>query len=377
MPTAESMPSKCKSSPKCNAGKSAREVASKLLKDSTPSRANDRYRAILCNALSQDISVIKMEHLDIVHPGPGEVRIAMRACAVNFPDILMIQGKYQYKPELPFAPGTEGAGDIVEVGDGVTDWHVGDAVGVGMRSGGFAESVTVPESALRPIPKGFDYVEMAAFTFVYLTAYVGLVCRGALQEGETVLIHGAAGGIGLAAVEVAKILGATVIATASTDEKLEVVRARGADHTINYTLPDGKMGGFRERVKELTGGQGADVIYDPVGGDVFDESTRCIAWGGRLLVIGFTSGRIATVPTNIPLIKGFSVVGVRSGEYGRRNPAKGRENLETINRWASEGRFRPYICKTFPLEKAEDALRMLADRKAVGKVVVTMESPSR
>ena len=326
---------------------------------------------MLCKEFGPPESLV-LEEVDSPPLQEGHVRIAVHAAGVNFPDILMIQGKYQYKPELPFTPGTEGAGDIVEVGDGVTDWHVGDAVGVGMRSGGFAESVTVPESALRRIPKGFDYVEMAAFTFVYLTAYVGLVCRGAVQEGETVLIHGAAGGIGLAAVEVAKILGATVIATASTDEKLEVVRARGADHTINYTLPDGKMGGFRERVKELTGGQGADVIYDPVGGDVFDESTRCIAWGGRLLVIGFTSGRIATVGSNIPLIKGFSVVGVRAGEYGRRDPEKGRENLEAIFRWASEGKLRPHVCQTFDLEQTLDALRMLADRHAIGKVVVTM-----
>lgn len=330
------------------------------------------YRAVVCNEISEDISVIGVEELRVKHPGPGEVRIAMRACAVNFPDILMIQGKYQHRPELPFSPGTEGAGDIVEVGEGVTDLKVGDAVGVGMRSGGFAESIVVPESSVRVIPPGFSYVEAAACISAYLTAYVSLVRRGEVQEGETVLVHGAAGGVGLAAVEVAKLLGATVIGTASTEEKLRVVREKGADHTINYSLDDGKMGGFREEVKELTGGRGADVIYDPVGGDVFDESLRCIAWGGRLLVIGFTSGRIATVPSNIPLIKGFSVVGVRAGEYGRRDPAKGKENMEAVNRWAAEGKIRPHVCETFDLDHAEDALRMLADRKAIGKVVVTM-----
>ena len=335
----------------------------------------DRYRAIVCNALSEDISVIRLEQLEVVHPGPGEVRIALKACAVNFPDILMIQGKYQHKPELPFTPGTEAAGDVVEVGEGVEGLRVGDAVGLGMRSGGFAESVVVPASAVRPIPTGFEYIEAAAYLSSYLTAYVALVRRGQVAEGDTVLVHGAAGGVGLAAVEVAKILGATVIATASTDAKLEVVRAKGADHTINYSLPEGKMGGFREEVKELTGGRGADVIYDPVGGDVFDESLRCIAWGGRLLVIGFTSGRIATVPSNIPLIKGFSVVGVRAGEFGRRDPVKGRENVETVMRWASEGRLRPHICETFDLEHAQEALEMLADRKAIGKVVVTMDPP--
>lgn len=334
--------------------------------------ANSRFRAIVCHAISDDISAIRMEHRDITQPGPGEVRIALQACAVNFTDILMIQGKYQHKPELPFIPGTEAAGDIVEVGDGVTGLRIGDAVGVGTPCGGFAESIVVPTTAVRPIPTGFDYVEAAAFTSAYLTAYVALVRRAAVKEGETVLVHGAAGGMGLAAVEVAKILGATVIATASTDDKLEVVRAKGADYTLNYSLPEGKMGGFREQVKELTGGQGADVIFDPVGGDVFDESTRCIAWGGRLLVIGFTSGRIASVPSNIPLIKGFSVVGVRAGEYGRRDPAKGRENLEIVTRWASEGRIRPHICQTFNLEGVEGALGTLANRKAIGKVVLTM-----
>jgi len=331
-----------------------------------------QYRAWVCNELSDDISIIQMEQRDVVSPGPGEVRIALRACSVNFTDILTIQGKYQHKPPLPFIPGAEGAGDIVEVGEGVTGLKVGDPVGVGMGTGGFAESVVVPAKAVRSIPDGYNYIEAAGFTSAYLTAYVALVRRGELQKGETVLIHGAAGGVGLAAVEMAKVLGATVIATASTDEKLEVVREKGADHTINYTLPEGKLGGFREKVKELTGGKGADVIYDPVGGDVFDESTRCIAWGGRLLVIGFTSGRIATVGSNIPLIKGFSVVGVRAGEYGRRDPKKGRENLEAIFRWASEGKLRPHVCQTFDLEQSLDALRMLADRRAVGKVVVTM-----
>jgi NADPH2:quinone reductase len=366
---AESMQSKCKPSPRCEANKFIGPAKSHK---GTFGTVSGQYRAIVCNELADDISIIKLEQRDITHPGPGEVRIAMRACAVNFSDILTIQGKYQHKPDLPFTPGTEGAGDIVEVGNGVMDWHVGDAVGVGVRSGGFAESITTPVQTLRPIPNSFSYEEAASFTSAYLTAYVALVRRGNVQEGETVLIHGAAGGVGSAAVEIAKILGATVIATASSDEKLEFARARGADHTINYIMPDGKMGGFREEVKALTDGQGADVIYDPVGGDVFDESLRCIAWGGRLLVIGFTSGRIATVPSNIPLIKGFSVVGVRAGEYGRRDSAKGAENLETINRWASEGRFRPHICQTFPLEQIEAALRTLEDRKALGKVVVTM-----
>jgi len=334
--------------------------------------AGGTYRAMVCNELSEDISVLRMEDWKTTPPGPGQVRVALRACALNFPDILTVQGKYQHKPDLPFIPGTEGAGDIVEIGEGVTEYKVGDTVGVGMRSGGYAESIVVPTSAVRPMPTGFSYIETAAYLSSYLTAYVALVRRGHVQPGETVLIHGAAGGVGLAAVEVAKILGATVIATAGTDEKLAVVRERGADHVINYTLSDGKLGGFREQVKDLTDGRGADVIYDPVGGDVFDESLRCIAWGGRLLVIGFTSGRIATIPSNIPLIKGFSVVGVRAGEFGRRDPVKGKENVDTIVRWASEDKFRPHVCQTFPLENALEALQMIADRMAIGKIVLTM-----
>ena len=195
---------------------------------------------------------------------------------------------------------------------------------------------------------------------------MALVCRGNLQPGETLLVHGATGGVGLAAVDIGKLLGATVIATSASSEKLKVVKSRGADHVLNLT------GGFREQVKELTGGGGADVIYDPVGGDVFDESVRCIAWNGRLLIIGFAGGRIPSLPVNMPLIKGFSVIGVRAGEYGRRDPAAGRANIEAIMRLAADGKIRPHICARFPLERAVDALRMLQNREAIGKVVIEM-----
>ncbi|CAJ1411825.1 unnamed protein product [Effrenium voratum] len=316
--------------------------------------------------LSDDIGSIELVEADLPPPGEGEVRLKLKACSINFPDLLMIQGKYQFKPDLPFSPGMEGSGVVTELGPGVNNVSIGHEVVAGLRIGGFAEEVNAAAAACRPIPKGMDFVKAAAYPAAYLTAYVALVVRGNLKSGETLLVHGSTGGVGLAAVEVGKLLGATVIATSASDEKLKTVKERGADHVLNVTK------GFREKVKELTGGKGADVIYDPVGGDVFDESVRCIAWNGRLLVIGFTSGRIPSVPVNMPLIKGFSVVGVRAGEYGRRDPEAGKENIAAIDGWASEGKIDPYVCATFPLERAVDAMRMLQDRRAVGKVVLTM-----
>lgn len=323
-------------------------------------------RAMRVHELSDDIGSIELGEADLPPPGEGEVRLKLKACSINFPDLLMIQGKYQFKPDLPFSPGMEGSGIVTELGPGVDNVSVGDEVVAGLRIGGFAEEVNAAAAACRPIPKGMDFVKAAAYPAAYLTAYVALVVRGNLKPGETLLVHGSTGGVGLAAVDVGKLLGATVIATSASDEKLKTVKDRGADHVLNVTK------GFREKVKELTGGKGADVIYDPVGGDVFDESVRCIAWNGRLLIIGFTSGRIPSVPVNMPLIKGFSVVGVRAGEYGRRDPEAGKENIKAIDSWASEGKIDPYVCATFPLERAVDAMRMLQDRQAVGKVVLTM-----
>jgi NADPH:quinone reductase len=322
-------------------------------------------RALVVRALSDDLSTLKLEERALPAPGKGEVRVRLRAASVNFPDILMVQGKYQLKPDLPFSPGMEGAGDVVAVGDGVTRVKAGDKVVFGSRFGCYAEEIVVSEAAVRALPHGFDYAKGAAYPAAYLTAYVGLVRRGTLQAGETLLVHGAAGGVGLAAVDLGKLLGVTVIATASSDEKRAFLKSYGADHILPSS-------GFREAVKDLTQGRGADVIYDPVGGDVFDESVRCIAFDGRLLVIGFTSGRIPTVSVNMPLIKGFSVVGVRAGEYGRQFPAKGVENIHTIDAWASEGKIRPHVCATFPLERALEAMAMLQNRKVIGKVVLTM-----
>ncbi len=323
-------------------------------------------RAMLVHELAEDISTIRLDEIDLPPPGAGEVRLQLKACSINFPDILMIQGKYQFKPSLPFSPGMEGAGVITALGPDVTGLNVGDKVVAGLRIGGFAEEVNASASACRPIPAGMGFVKAAAYPAAYLTAYVALAVRGRLKAGETLLVHGSSGGVGLAAVEVGKLLGATVIATSASDEKLKTVKARGADHVLNVSA------GFKDRVKELTNGRGADVIYDPVGGDVFDESVRCIAWNGRLLVIGFTSGRIPTVPVNMPLIKGFSVVGVRAGEYGRRDPEAGRKNIETIDQWAADGKIDPHVCATFPLENAVDAMKLLQTRQAVGKVVITM-----
>ena len=307
---------------------------------------------------------LQWEEVPTPAPGAGQARVAVKASSLNFPDILMIQGKYQYRPPLPFVPGMEGAGEVIEVGDGVTSVAVGDGVVGGLRTGGFAEEAIAQASAVRKIPKGMDFVAAAAYPAAYLTAYVALKRRGNLQPGETLLVHGAAGGVGLAAVDLGLHFGARVIATASSDEKRNFLSLRGA----NLVLPST---GFREAVKEFTGGLGADVIYDPVGGDVFDESVRCIAFDGRLLVIGFTSGRIPEISVNMPLIKGFSVVGVRAGEYGRRFPDRGRDNLDAIDALAEAGAIRPYVCATFPLDQAVEAMQMLQTRKVIGKVVVT------
>jgi NADPH2:quinone reductase len=329
-------------------------------------------RAVVCEALSDDIGTVVLKELELGDPGPGEVRVRLKACAVNFPDLLMIQGKYQFKPPLPFAPGGEAAGDVEACGAGVTSVKEGDPVVVGMRYGGFAEAVNVQADQVRPLPGSMDYAKGASYQTAYLTAYVALYRRGDLQPGETLLVHGATGGVGMAAVDLGKHFGAKVIATGGRDDKLAVVKARGADHVINYTQPDGSLGGFRDEVKALTDGRGADVIYDPVGGDVFDESMRCINWGGRLLTIGFTSGRWPQAPVNLILIKQIAVIGVRAGEYGRRDPVRGRENAQALYELAASGSIDPYISHALPLERAVDAMRLLERREVVGKAVVTL-----
>jgi NADPH2:quinone reductase len=319
-------------------------------------------KAVVCRAIAEDIGTLRLEDVTLPPPAAGQARVRIRAAAVNFPDILTVQGKYQHKPELPFTPGTEAAGDVIALGDGVTNVALGDRVIVG-GLGGYAEEMQVPAAGLRKIPDGVGYAEAAAFTVAYLTAYVALVRRAELQAGEWLLVHGAAGGVGLAAVDLGRVLGAKVIATASSDAKRDFLKAYGA----NYVLP---LSGFREQVKAITGGEGANVIYDPVGGDVFDESTRCIAFDGRITIIGFTSGRIPSIGVNMPLIKGYSIMGVRAGEYGRKFPQKGRENMDAIMRLLAEGKIHPHVHARFPLERAVDAMRTLQDRSVIGKVIV-------
>jgi NADPH:quinone reductase len=327
---------------------------------------NDRYRALVCTRLSPDLSGLALQTLDAAPPAAGEVSIRVRAAALNFPDLLMSQGAYQHKPALPFVLGLEGAGEVLALGTGVKSLSVGDPVCFGGRSGAIAERIVLPASDVRPMPRRFDFRQGAAYRVGALTAYVALVRRAQLQAGETLLVHGASGGMGMAAVQLGVHLGATVIATASSQQKLDAIRAAGAHHAISSRT------GFGAQVKALTAGAGADVVFDPVGGDVFDESLRAIGWGGRLLVVGFASGRIPTVDINLPLIKGFAVIGVRAGEYGRRNPQKGAENQAEIERLAEAGAMTPHIGAVFDLAHAIDALGMLAARQAIGKIVIEL-----
>ena len=304
--------------------------------------------------------------------GDNDVLIRVKAAGLNFPDVLIIQGKYQFQPELPFIPGGECAGVVEAVGAKVTQWKIGDEVIHSGGSGSFCEEIVANEMAVLPKPPALSFEAAAGITITYLTSYHALVQRANIQPGETLLVLGAAGGVGMAAVDLGKHMGAKVIATAGSDAKLEVLQTRGADHVINYTCPDGSLGGFREIVKELTAGEGADVIFDPVGGSVFDESMRCINWGGRILTIGFTSGVWPKAAVNHILIKQISVIGVRAGEIGRRDPALGIKCRDAVYELLASGHIDPYVCAHFPLGKAVDALAMLRDRQVIGKVVVTM-----
>jgi NADPH2:quinone reductase len=324
-------------------------------------------RALLVSELAENHGGCALADLPVPAPGPGEVRVRVRAAGINFPDLLMTRGAYQLKPELPFTPGLEFAGEVDVLGEGVTGWAPGDAVIGGNRFGAMAEYIVVPAAAIRAKPARLSWEESAAFGVAYLTAYVALVRCGQLSRGETVMVHGAAGGVGLAAVDLAKALGAPVIATASSARKREALTKLYAPEAVIAADP-----GFREQVKAYTGGMGADVIFDPVGGDVFDESTRCIAFGGRLLVIGFASGRIPEVSVNMPLIKGFSVVGVRAGEYGRRFPERGRENLAGIDALAAAGKIRPHVHAALDLADWREGFAMLERREVVGKAILTV-----
>src|ERR1700759_3531804 len=319
-------------------------------------------KAVVCRELGPP-GRLRLETAPSKPLAAGQVRVAVRAAGITFPDILMAAGEYQLKPELPFTPGMESAGDVVET-NGVQDVSVGDRVIVKLRHGGYADEVVVAPSQLTPLPSTFDYAEGATFLAAHGTAYHGLIDRGRVQPGEVLLVHGAGGGVGLAAVEIGKLLGATVIAAASSEEKLDIAKRRGADHLVLYSREP-----FRDAVKRITDGRGADVVYDPVGGQIFEDSVRCIAWGARLLVIGFTGG-IGLARTNLLLIKGASVLGVRAGEAVRKNPALGEVRLKALTEWAEAGKVRPHISHRPPLQDYAAAERVVVDREAIGRVVL-------
>jgi len=321
-------------------------------------------KAVVCRELGPPES-LRLETFASAPLKPGEVRVAVRAAGINFPDILMAAGEYQLKPSLPFTPGVEAAGDVVEV-NAAAGVALGDRVIVKMRHGAYCDEAIATPAQLVRLPSNFDYAEGATFLAGHGTAYHGLIDRARLQPGEVLLVHGAGGGVGLAAVEMGKILGATVIAAASSEEKLAIAKARGADQLVLYTREP-----FRDAVKRITDGRGADVVFDPVGGEVFENSMRCIAWGARLLIIGFTGG-IGLAKTNLLMIKGASVLGVRAGEAVRRNPALGEARIKALLEWAEAGKIRPNVSHRLPLEDYARAMRLLIDRKAIGRVALTM-----
>lgn len=322
-------------------------------------------KAVLCKDFGPPES-LTVEEVDSPSVKGGEVKIAVHAAGVNFPDVLMIQGLYQVKPPFPFSPGLEVAGDVLEVGAGVEHVKPGDRV-IGIANyGGFAEEIVVPALSVMPMPANMPYEQGAGFPLVYGTSHVALAHRGKLQVGETLLVLGAAGGVGLTAVELGKLMGAKVIAAASSDEKLALTRDYGADETINYSTSD-----LRDSVKALTDGNYVDMIYDPVGGDLFDAAVRCMGWESRYLVIGFASGRIPEMAANRVLLKNSSLVGVYWGAYLFNNPSVIMKSFQTLLGWYAEGKLKPHVSQTFPLEQAGDAIATLMNRQAKGKVVVT------
>ena len=324
-------------------------------------------KAVLCENWGLPDTLVIAELPDVV-PGPGQVAIDVKAAGVNFPDVLIIQNKYQFKPELPFTPGSELSGVVRAIGEGVINTKIGDKVIAFIGHGAFAQQVLAPANAIIPMPPGMDFDTAAAITLTYGTSHHAVVDRAQLKAGETMLVLGAAGGVGLAAIEIGKALGATVIAAASTDEKLDICRQHGADICINYSTED-----LREAIKNATNGNGPDVIYDPVGGIYAEAAFRSIAWRGRYLVVGFANGDIPKLPFNLMLLKGASVVGVFWGEFAKREPKANLLAMRELITWLAEGKIRPHISGRYALKDTATALNDLAARKVTGKIVIHPE----
>ena len=325
--------------------------------------------AILCQQYGPP-ETLRLTEVPEPTPAAGQVLIGVEACGVNFPDTLIIEGKYQVKPPMPFAPGGEVAGRVLSVGEGVTTVEPGDRVFALTGYGGFAERAVANANATLPIPQGMDFVTAASTMYTYGTSYHALKDRANLQAGETLLVLGAAGGVGLAALQLGVLMGARVIAAASTDEKLAVCRALGASETINYTTED-----LRARVSELTSGKGVDVVYDPVGDRFAEPAVRSLAWRGRYLVVGFAAGRIPSIPLNLALLKGASIVGVFWGAFAQREPEQSLQNFEQLLQWITAGQLKQHIHKQYLLADTPVALRDLLDRKVIGKAVVIVDTP--
>ncbi len=324
------------------------------------------YRAALCTALTGP-DAVTVEHCDAAALAPGEVRVGVAAAGLNFPDLLMTYGRYQFRPDPPFVPGMEVAGVVTEIASGVTGWAVGDRVMAGAKGGGFAEQLIVAASALRTLPAALSFEEGACWHAAALTAWHALNDKAALANGESILILGASGGVGMAAVSLARHKGALVIGTGSTAEKRAAIIAAGADHALDPASPD-----LAAQVKSLTGGRGANVVFDPVGGDLAITATRAIAWGGRYLIVGFASGTVPSFPANHAMIKGYSLIGLRAGESGRRNPALAAQSSAALADLAAAGVMRPFLSHRFGLHQAGKALRALEQRIIIGRAVIVM-----
>lgn len=324
-------------------------------------------KAILCKKYGPP-SDLSYEDVSLPPIGEKQVRIKIKACSLNFPDTLIIQGLYQFKPELPFTPGSDIAGIILETGSKVKHLNVGDEVFGFTMTGGFAEEAIVDAKTIFPKPPNMSFPIAASFLLAYGTSYHAVVDRAQLKSNETIVVLGASGGVGLAAVEIAKQVGARVIAAASTDAKLDLCKKHGADEVINYSSED-----LKTRIKELTDGKGADVIYDPVGGAFSESALRGIAWEGRFLVVGFAAGEIPKIPLNLPLLKGCQIVGVFWGSFAMKNPSQNMQNSLQLMQWYAEGKVKPHIHKLYSLEDTPIALQEMMDRKVIGKVVVEIK----